>query len=111
MWSYTHPAMHLLAALQRRKLGISGAVTMGEGGDVEEKISFQAWTTQIELISFFIFFLNVSFSFFFLFNQLGPTGMCHNASLWCTLLGYIILCSMQLLTVPGRDVFSDFVSQ
>lgn len=51
------------------------------------------------------------FPFFFLFNKLGPTGMCHNASLWCTLLGYIILCSMQLLTVPGRDVFSDFVSQ
>lgn len=67
MWSYTHPAMHLLAALQRRKLGISGAVTMGEGGDVEEKISFQAWTTQIELISFLNFFLNVSFSFFFFF--------------------------------------------
>lgn len=40
---------------------------MGEGGDVEEKISFQAWTTQIELISFFKFFLNVSFSFFFSF--------------------------------------------
>lgn len=67
VWSYTHPAMHLLAALQRRKLGISGAVTMGEGGDVEEKISFQAWTTQIELISFLNFFLNVSFSFFFSF--------------------------------------------
>lgn len=71
MWSYTHPAMHLLAALQRRKLGISGAVTMGEGGNAEKNISFQAWTTQIELISFFIFFLNVSFSFFFFFEQTG----------------------------------------
>lgn len=72
MWSYTHPAMHLLAALQRRKLGISGAVTMGEGGNAEKNISFQAWTTQIELISFFNFFLKMfPFPFFFFFEQTG----------------------------------------
>lgn len=76
MWSYTHPAMHLLAALQRRKLGISGAVTTGEGGNAEKKISFQAWTTQIELISFFnFFFKNVSFSSLFLYLGFCISGI------------------------------------
>jgi len=43
VWSNTHPAMHLLAALQQRKLGPPSAVTIGEGGTPEEEISFQAW--------------------------------------------------------------------
>lgn len=53
MWSNTHPAMHLLAALQRSKLGTPSAVTIGEGGNAEEKISFQTWTTQIDFFFFF----------------------------------------------------------
>lgn len=52
MWSNTHPAMHLLAALQQRKLETPSAVPVGEGGNAEENISFQAWKTQIDLFFF-----------------------------------------------------------
>lgn len=42
MWSNTHPAMHLLAALQQRKFRTPSAVRIVEGGNAEEKVSFSS---------------------------------------------------------------------